>query len=327
MLLAKDVMPFSSYNFTSRWRYLMVATIVLAIRIISNDPLAIRATQLSNDPTRVQYHPSPRVRVVPAIVFARYGKRALRLDLYLPIDSKEAVPGVIVIRGGGWMVNDRKESAQVASALAERGVAAASIEYRTADEAAFPAALQDVKAAIRWMRANAKLYGISPDVIGTLGGSSGGHMALLAGISNDHDLEGKGGNNNVSSRVQAVVAMATPTDLLRLDAGGRSVVARFLHASPAQDPKLWARASPINHINAGGPSVLLLHGTADENVLPEQSETFAELYRRAGGQVELVLLPKGPHPFWNYTPWFEDTMNRAAAFFHRVANDLQKRSK
>src|SRR5438067_5538668 len=327
MLLAKDVMPFSSYNFTSRWRYLMVATIVLAIRIISNDPLAIRATQLSNDPTRVQYHPSPRVSVVPAIVFARYGKRALRLDLYLPIDNREAVPGVIVIRGGGWMVNDRKESAHVASALAERGVAAASIEYRTADEAAFPGAVQDVKAAIRWMRANAKLYGISPDVIGTLGGSSGGHMALLAGISNDHDLEGKGGNNNVSSRVQAVVAMATPTDLLRLDAGGRSVVARFLHASPAQDPKLWARASPINHINAGGPSVLLLHSTADENVLPEQSETFAELYRRAGGQVELVLLPKAPHPFWNYTPWFEDTMNRAAALFHRVANDLQKRTK
>ena len=320
-------MPFSSYSFTPPWCYLMVATIVLAIRIIGHEPLATQATQLSIDPTRVRYHPSPKVRVVPAIVFARYGKRALQLDLYLPIDSREAVPGVIVIRGGGWMVNDRKESAHVASALAERGVAAASIEYRTANEAAFPGAVQDVKAAIRWMRANAKLYGISPDVIGTLGGSSGAHMALLAGISNDHDLEGKGGNNNVSSRVQAVVAMATPTDLLRLDAGGRSVVAKFLHASPAQNPKLWARASPINNIKAGGPSVLLMHGTADENVLPEQSEAFAEQYRRAGGQVELVLLQKAPHPFWNYTPWFEDTMNRAAAFFHRVANDLQKGSK
>jgi pectinesterase len=297
----------------------MVATIVLSIRIVSNEPLTTDAAQLSTDPTRVQYHPSPRVRVVPAIVFARYGKRALRLDLYLPIDSQEAVPGVIVIRGGGWMVNDRKESAHVASALAERGMAAASIEYRTADEAAFPGAVQDVKAAIRWMRANAKLYGISPEVIGTLGGSSGAHMALLAGISNDHDLEGKGGNNNVSSLVQAVVAMATPTDFLSLNAGGRSVVARFLHASPAQKPKLWARASPINHVKAGGPSVLLMHGTADENVLPEQSSTFADLYRRVGNQIELVMLQKAPHPFWNYTPWFEDTMNRAAAFFHRVA--------
>ena len=102
---------------------------------------------------------------MPDLVFARYANRALKLDLYLPIDSKEAIPGVIVIRGGGWTVNDRKESAHVASALAERGVAAVSIEYRTADEAAFPGALQDVKAAIRWMRANAKLYGILPGVI------------------------------------------------------------------------------------------------------------------------------------------------------------------
>ena len=103
----RSVMPFTSYNFTSRRRYLMVAMIVLT-KIIGDEPLATQATQLSNDPTRVQYHSSPRVRVVPAIVFARYGKRALRLDLYLPVDSKEAVPGVIVIRGGGWMVNDRK---------------------------------------------------------------------------------------------------------------------------------------------------------------------------------------------------------------------------
>ena len=325
MLLATEFMTFFSYSFAPFQRYLMVATIVLAITMLGTDPRTTPATQLSNDPTRVQYHPSPKVRVVPDIVFARYGKRALRLDLYLPIGSKEAVPGVIVIRGGGWMVNDRKESAHVASALAERGVAAASIEYRKADEAPFPGAVQDVKAAIRWMRANAKLYGILPDVIGTLGGSSGGHMALLAGVSNDHDLEGNGGNNNVSSRVQAVVAMAAPTDLLRLHVGGGSVVTRFLHASPAQNPELWARASPINHLNAGGPAVLLMHGTADENVLPEQSSRFAELYRRAGGQVELVLIQKAPHPFWNYTPWFEDTMNRAAAFFHRVATDSQKR--
>lgn len=305
-------------------RCLMVATIVLATRAMGKDPPATQPTRLPIDPTRVHYRPSPKVRAVPAVAFARYSRRVLRLDLYLPIDSKPGVPGVIVIRGGGWMVNDRNESAHVASALAERGVAAASIEYRTADEAAFPGALKDVKAAIRWMRANAKLYGISPDVIGTLGGSSGAHMALLAGLSNDHDLEGSGGNDSISSRVQTVVAMATPTDLLRLDAGGRRVVARFLHASAEQNPNLWARASPINHVKAGGPSVLLMHGTADENVLPEQSSTFADLYRRAGGQVELVLLQKAPHSFWNYSPWSEDAMNRAAAFLHRAANDARE---
>src|SRR5262245_35714121 len=137
-------MLFSSNSFAPIWRYLIAVTIVLTIRIIEIDSVATPATQLSNDPTRVQYRPSPKVRVVAGIVFARYAKRALLLDLYLPSDikgSKESVPGVIVIRGGGWMVNDRKEFAHVASALAERGVAAASIEFRKADEAAFPGAV------------------------------------------------------------------------------------------------------------------------------------------------------------------------------------------
>ena len=308
-------------------RQLTVLVMGLAILTLADESRFTRATQLPNDPTRVQYHPSPKVRVVPDIVYARYGRRSVRLDLYLPVGGNQSVPGVIVIRGGGWMVNDRKESAHVAAGLAERGVAAASIEYRNAEEAAFPGAVQDVKAAIRWMRGNAKQYGISPDMIGTLGGSSGAHMALLAALSHDRDLEGNGGNNNISSRVQVVVAMAAPTDVRRLDAGGRSVVARFLHSSPAQNPKLWARASPVNHISAGGPRILLLHGTADRNVLPEQSSRFAELYRKAGGQVEVVMIEEAPHPFWNYMPWFEDTMNRAAEFFYKVSADLQKRSR
>jgi acetyl esterase/lipase len=319
----EEIVTGLSYKFARSTRHLIAATIVLAIICTPNRPFATQAIQLSNEGTRVQYHASPKVRVVPNIVYARYGHLALRLDLYLPIGSKTAVPGVIVIRGGGWMVNDRKESAHVAAALAERGVGAASIEYRTAAQAAFPGAVQDVKAAIRWMRANAIRHGISANAIGTLGGSSGAYMALLAGIADDRELEGAGGNNRVSSRVQGIVAMATPTDLSRLDTGGQRVVTQFLHTSLARNPTLWMRASPVNHVRAGGPPILLIHGTADEAVLPEQSSRFAELYRKAGGEVELAMLPKAPHPFWNYMPWFEDTMNRAAAFFHHIAKPVR----
>ena len=275
----------------------------------------VQSAQSPAEGERVRYQPSPRVRLVPSVIFARYGKRALRLDLYLPVDRKNPVPGTIVIRGGGWMVNDRAEFAHVASALAERGIAAASIEYRTADQAPFPAAIQDVKAAIRWMRANAGVYGISPEAIGTLGGSSGAYMALLAGLTtNDRELEGTGGNNDVSSRIQAIVAMAAPADISRLDAGGKRTVARFLNATPAQNPKLWARASPVNQIRAGGPPVLLMHSNSDEAVLPEQSAGFAELYRKAGAKVELVYIEHAHHAFWNYRPWFDEAMDRAAAF-------------
>ncbi|MGH9846705.1 MAG: prolyl oligopeptidase family serine peptidase, partial [Blastocatellia bacterium] len=170
-------------------------------------------------------------------------------------------------------------------------------------------------------------YGISPEAIGTLGGSSGAHMALLAGITADRDLEGAGGHHDVSSRVQAVVAMATPTDLPRLNADGRRTVARFLRATPAQNPKLWARASPVNHVRAGGPPVLLMHSDADEAVLPEQSSRFAKSYRKAGATVELVFIQQAPHAFWNYRPWFGEAMDHATAFFHRVAIHLESKER
>ena len=313
-------MPLFSHIFPPLLRLLLTATIALSLVIALNEALAAQSVRLPSEGERVTYRPSSHVRVVPNVVFARYSGRSLRLDLYLPVNHKQAVPGAIVIRGGGWMVNDRTEWAHIAAALAERGVAAASIEYRTADEARFPGAVQDVKAAVRWMRANASAYGISPDTIGTLGGSSGAHMALLAGVTRDRDFEGNGGNNNVSSRVQAVVAMATPTDVARLDAGGRRTVARFLHATPAQNPELWARASPVNYVAASGPPVLLMHSDADEAVLPEQSARFAELYRKAGGSAELVVMRRAPHSFWNYKPWFDESMDRAAAFLIRISN-------
>jgi acetyl esterase/lipase len=299
----------------------LVTVLIVAGVIILSCLSSAKSAQSPGEDERVRYHPSPQVRVVQDLIFASYSGRSLRLDLYLPAKSKQAVPGAIVIRGGGWMVNDRTGFAHVASALAERGVAAASIEYRTADEAAFPAAIQDVKAAIRWMRANADVYGISPKAIGTLGGSSGAYLALLAGLTaNDRELEGAGGNNDVSSLIQAVVAMAAPADISRLGAGGKRSVARFLNATQAQNPKLWLRASPVNHARAGGPPVLLMHSNTDEAVLPEQSSRFAKLYRKAGGKAELIFIEHAHHAFWNYRPWFDKAMERAAAFFLRVAN-------
>ena len=218
------------------------------------------------------------------------------------------------------MVNDRTRFAHVASALAEKGVAAACIEYRTADEVAFPCAIQDVKAAVRWMRANAAQYGIDPAMIGTLGGSSGAHMALLVGLTPGIvDLEGSGGNADTSSSVQAVVAMATPADLLTLSADNKRTVGAFLHATPEEDAEKWRWASPINHISSSGPPVLLLHGADDDSVPTSQSLGFARRYREAGAKAELHILPHAPHAFWNYFPWFSDATERAANFFLSVA--------
>ena len=299
----------------------VVCLVTLSLAILA---FCANATVAQGEPPEqdlVEYRTSARVSVLPDLVYARYGRRKLLLDLYLPSRFMQGRPGVVVVRGGGWMVNDRKRFAHVASALAERGIVAACIEYRTADEAAFPGAIQDVKAAVRWMRANARKYGISSEVIGTLGGSSGAHMALLAGLSAGvSEFEGDGGNSETSSSIQVVVAMATPTDLLSLNDNNKSTVGKFLHSTPAENGEKWRWASPANHIKRDGPPVLLLQGSDDDSVPSSQSVDFAQRYREAGANAEVYILPGAPHAFWNYRPWFSEAMERSAEFFLRVAN-------
>lgn len=166
------------------------------------------------------------VRVVPDLVYAQYGKRQLKLDLYLPSqsDRSRAIPGVIVVRGGGWQAGDKEAFGFVAGQLAKEGFAAASVEYRTSVEAKFPGAVHDVKAAVRWMRASASVYGIDPSAIGAMGGSAGAHLvAMLATSAGVDELEGSGGNSAVSSQVQAVVAMACACNLNMTGEAGRAV--------------------------------------------------------------------------------------------------------
>jgi acetyl esterase/lipase len=282
--------------------------------------LAHSVTTEAQEKNFVKYHSSPKVRVISNLMYARYDSRRLFLDLYLSLPAGKNRPAAIVVRGGGWLVGDRKRFAHVASALAERGVAAACIEYRTADKSPYPAAIQDVKAAVRWMRANAKQYGIDPDAVGTIGGSSGAYMALFVGLTTEiAEFEGNGGNAGTSSAVQGVVAMAVPANLLTLSDGNKLTVGKFLHATPEQDRKKWERASPVNRIRGDGPPVLLLHGADDDSVPPSQSMDFAQLYREAGTSAEVYILNGAPHAFWNYHPWFDDTMDRAAGFFLHLA--------
>lgn len=156
----------------------------------------------------------PAPRIVQDLVYAEYGQRRLKLDVYLPPDHPGAVPGIIVVRGGAWRMGDKEFFGYIAGRLAMHGFVAASIEYRTSDEAKFPAAVQDVKAAVRWLRAHAVSYGVNPDTIGAIGGSAGAHLVgMLATSGGVKALEGDGGNSEASSEVQAVVAMAGAYDL------------------------------------------------------------------------------------------------------------------
>ncbi|MEE2777510.1 MAG: alpha/beta hydrolase [Acidobacteriota bacterium] len=256
---------------------------------------------------RVRYVPGGDVEVGSDIVYARYGERELRLDLYLPTDrGARPIPGIVVVRGGGWRIGDKEGFAAIASALASRGLAT----------------VNDVKAAVRWMRANAASHDIDPDALGAIGGSAGAHLvAILATTHRMDKLDGEGGHPDESNRIQAAVAMAIPSDLTAFaaDASGRAseAMARFLGASHADDPDLWTLASPLSHVHAKAAPLLLIHSDADRTVLHEQSVSLRARYEEMGVVAELVTIEGAPHAFWNWVRWFDSSMDRAAGFFQR----------
>lgn len=221
------------------------------------------------------------VKITRNVEFGRGGDRTLRLDLFQPEASEAPVPGLIFIHGGGWSGGDKSMYEYYGGVFAQKGYVLASIDYRLSGEAPFPAALEDCKCAVRWMRANAGELGVDPDRIAVAGGSAGGHLALLVGYTADvPEFAGHGGHDGVSSAVRCVVDIYGPTDLttdfVRENAFARRVVGQFLGASIDDNPELYKQASPVTHLDAADPPTLILHGTIDDIVPIEQGDLLAK---------------------------------------------------
>lgn len=221
------------------------------------------------------------IRVTKDVEFGTGGERPLTLDLYQPEESSEPTPGLIFIHGGGWGSGTKDVYRYYGIKFAEKGYVVASISYRLSGEATFPAAVEDCKCAVRWMRTSAVDLGVDPDRIAVAGGSAGGHLAMMVGYTADvEDLEGDGGHDGVSSSVQCVVNIYGPadltTDFVRTNAGANRMVSQFLGASIDDDLPLYQHASPLTHLDKSDPPTLILHGTTDDIVLIRQADMLAE---------------------------------------------------
>ena len=236
--------------------------------------------------------------------------KAQKLDLYLPRDSKDALPLIVFIHGGGWFEGDKRFSP--AEFIASHGYACASINYRLSNEAIFPAQIYDCKAAVRWLRDNADKYNYDPNKIGVWGCSAGGHLAALMGTScGVKALEGKEGSLRASSSVQAVCDWCGPTNLLTIEKQGEpgnilkikerdGMIAKFLGGLPATKAKLAKQADPDTYVSSDNPPFLIMHGDHDDLVPIEQSRDFYKTLQAKHVNSRMITVKNGKHSFGNY---------------------------
>jgi acetyl esterase/lipase len=237
------------------------------------------------------------------IVFAQVGGRPLRLNVVRPREDAAMLrPAVIWVHGGGWREGRHTDGLEwwCCPALAAAGFVAVSVEYRLTEEAQFPAQIHDVKAAIRWVRANAVRFGADPDRIGLWGHSAGGHLVALAGLTADKpELEGDLGPAGVSSRVQAVVPASPPTDFSHqefvLDPEASPFVVDLFGGTGPDQQELMRLASPVNHAAPDAPPFLVIHGAADELVPVEQGDRLVRALEVAGAPVTYERLEGADH--------------------------------
>jgi acetyl esterase/lipase len=239
----------------------------------------------------------PGVQLLTDVEFGKAGDRALRLDLYAPAKRSKPAPGLIFIHGGAWKGGNKDMYRPYAVRYAQRGSVVASISYRLSPEAPFPAAVEDAKCAVRWMRANADKYKVDPNHICVLGGSAGGHLAMMVGYSSDEkELEGSGGCAGVSSEVQAVVNIYGPCDLTAPGIRDADSVRQFLAEKKYDEsPDLYEKASPLFHLTKDDPPTLILHGTLDSLVPISQSDRLAERLKQVGVPCVYDRLEGWPH--------------------------------
>ena len=230
-----------------------------------------------------------------------------RLDLYLPKTPKEdrPLPVIAYIHGGAWMGGDRASGGPLAGLVASGDFAGISIGYRLSTEATWPAQIHDCKAAIRWLRANARKYHLDPDRIGIIGESAGGHLVAMLGTSGDVEaLEGDlGPNKGTSSRVRCVVDEFGPAELLTMgDSPSRmshyaadSPESRLLGGAILDHKELARAASPITYVSKDDPPFLIIHGDADPLVPFSQSERLSKALRNAGVECHFIRVKDGGH--------------------------------
>lgn len=274
--------------------------------------------QIPDIPARSAHH-----ELRTDVVYDEVGGVPLRFDHYRPLGVDGPAPAVVFVHGGGWAFGDPSQAAGNGPYLARRGIATIAISYRLAGQARFPAAVDDVRRGLRWVRANAATLDVDADRLVLLGLSAGAHLAMLvhltAGVAAlEPDLPAP--LRSIDERVRGVIGHYGPYDLARRRVvGDWDPIGTFLGDRVGDED--WVRlASPVAHAGRAEAPVLLIHGTADDVVSHRESVRMHAALEAAGKRSELLLLENAPHAF--QTDWSGEANRRANAAMDRFLDDV-----
>jgi acetyl esterase/lipase len=258
------------------------------------------------------------IRIEEGVVFGRGGGRDLKCDIYTPANIAPNAPAVLMLYGGGWRMGERGRMRDASTAHAKHGFVCVAGEYRLTPESPWPAQIHDVKASIRWMRANAARLGIDPSKISIQGHSAGAHLGMLAAATpNLPEFEGDGGNPGVSSEVAAIVAVYPPTVFHVGDqrpSGSTPASALMFEAATEEKAKA---ASPMAYARADFPPTFMLHGTKDTVVPVTASLRMYDALTAAGAKVEMHIYSGLPHGFGRLPSMLDMVQAESAGFINR----------
>ena len=279
----------------------LLAVVSLACNRTQSQPTAAGVEPVETQPTvqneavlpSSEFDSSKLGTVAKDITYCTVDGVELKMDVYYPSENIGRFPVTMYVHGGGWSSGDKAQGAGVVeiSELQQAGFLVVSVNYRLAPEYEFPAMIEDVKCAVRSLRAHADEYNLDPNRIGVWGGSAGGHLVNLLGTTDESAGFDVGEYLEYSSRVQAVVDMFGPADLTVQFEGGYESASRVFGGFDA------ALASPVTYVTADDPPFLMLHGEKDALVPIEQSDILLAALQAAGVPAELVPVANAGHSF------------------------------
>ena len=258
------------------------------------------------------------------IVYKQIGQRKLVMDEFSPIHPTGQT--ILFIHGGGWRSGNRSQHEPLAKTLAARGYHVFLVEYRLSTEALYPAAMQDVKSALTWLRNHAKQKHLHPQKIAIAGFSAGGQMAALLGTTQDESLFGpKNPPRSIAAviDIDGILAYIHPESGEGDDRVRTSAATHYFGYSKTENPALWNQASALNHVSASDPPFLIIN--SQESRMHAGRDDLAEKMKRLGTQTQIHTFPNAPHTFCMIEEWFEPTVHLMDSFLQGVFKPKPRR--